>query len=254
MNMNMKTHLEWQANADKLLLTLQSDEVREKYLGAINLLIEKFEIAGQKEYKYDFDLGVPRNEARAILKNLHRYGVISVSSQIRQSKPKPGAPVFTIAHTILDDPSIADSSWTDIRIKVAALHYLREKLSNKRRLATLPLPPGTTWEAITIKFLDGHTVKITVAGEVHKRDFTEMGFRDERTMNPNKQWELLRDIADDHGQIDWNSPKASPAVRSRKKSLADKLREYFGIDEDPFNDYRQEKAYRIRLTLVPEKQ
>src|SRR3989338_3950524 len=77
------------------------------------------------------------------------------------------------------------------------------------------------WESIFIKFIDGHYVKISAKGVVSvKVNYKDMGFEDARDLKPNDQWDLLRDLAENGGQLSWNSDKAGPAVKKQKERLA----------------------------------
>lgn len=124
-----------------------------------------------------------------------------------------------------------------------------------RDIIGMRLPDKTGWYHLTIKFMDGHTVRITHEDNPTVptfRTYKEMGFEDTRKDGPNIQWELLRDLADGHGIITWKSPKASDKVKKRKETLAKALIYYFGIESDPFELYKQEGGYRIKINLIPD--
>lgn len=117
------------------------------------------------------------------------------------------------------------------------------------------LPDKMDWYQLTIKFMDGHTVRITHEDnptDPSFRTYKEMGFDDARKDAPNIQWELLRDLADGHGIMTWKSPKASDKVKKRKEILARALIYYFGIKSDPFELYKQEGGYKIKINLTPD--
>jgi hypothetical protein len=66
-------------------------------------------------------------------------------------------------------------------------------------------------------------------------NFTEFGFADGRTQNPNKAWKLLRAMAEERGIIrdgkavgeEWSK------VEKRIQEIRRVLREYFGLPDDP---------------------
>ena len=43
------------------------------------------------------------------------------------------------------------------------------------------------------------------------------------------------------------------SIKKQKQLLSEALKAYFQVSSDePFDDYKKEKAYKIKLTLVPE--
>ena len=108
------------------------------------------------------------------------------------------------------------------------------------------------WQDITIRFLDGHNIKISAKGISLTVDFKQMGFEDARNRLPNSQWALLKVLAERGGQIHWEDSEASDNIKKKKQLLSDTLKTFFRIDDDPFHPYREEKAYRIKFTLKAE--
>jgi len=115
------------------------------------------------------------------------------------------------------------------------------------------LPPDTKWEDITIKFLDGNNVRISVKGKSWDADYKQMGLERGRSRPrvPNKQWNLLEDLAENYGQVSWDDSRADPKIKKRKHLLSKSLQTYFQINGDPFYSYRTVKAYKIRIKLIP---
>jgi len=115
------------------------------------------------------------------------------------------------------------------------------------------LPPGTKWENITIKFKDGHDVEIYLNEKlIKKTDYKQMGFENKKSRLPNMQWETLQLLASINGELSYDGGKTIDKGKKRKQTLVDTLKTYFGINEDPFYSYRKEKAYKIKLNLIPE--
>jgi hypothetical protein len=148
----------------------------------------------------------------------------------------------------------------------------------------LNLPSDTKWEDITIKFVDGHNINIKCKDKISHSDYKEMGFEDSKSRRPNKQWALLQQLAENHGEISWersatgknpsinkttqyfgyefddesNAPqnkgfliiKAPDKLKKTKQLLAQALKAYFKIDEDPFFPYDKVKAYKIKIRLI----
>ena len=115
------------------------------------------------------------------------------------------------------------------------------------------LLPGTRWEDIAIMFLDGNNVRITAKDRTWETDYKQMGFEKGRSRPrvPNKQWNLLEDLAEKHGQVSWDDGQADLKIKKRKHLLSKSLQSYFGISADPFHSYRTVKAYKIRIKLIP---
>ena len=122
------------------------------------------------------------------------------------------------------------------------------------------LPPDTKWEDITIQFFNGDEAQIRCSGLSRHTNYEDMGFLDKRIKSPktlrkpNKQWLFLKLLSETGGEISWSSPKATPKGKKQKQLLSKKLKECFGLDNDPFYSYKNEKAYKIRLILIPEQQ
>ena len=107
-------------------------------------------------------------------------------------------------------------------------------------------PPDAEWPNITIKFTNGHTIRVTCntgndrVSQVY--NFTQMGMADGRTASPNKQWNLLEGFADERGQFTWDNPKANRNQKKQKQELKKVFQKFFDIyDSDPFEDYKDHK-------------
>ena len=133
-------------------------------------------------------------------------------------------------------------------------------LPSTKEVYPVRVPPGTTWEDITIKFSDEHNVKIAVRGQVHHFDYKQMGFEDLRRHLPNKQWDLLKLLALRKGELVWGDPASHVSVKKKKERLSKALKAFFQVAEDPFHPYSHpdpsmphiyKKSYQIRITLDP---
>ena len=113
------------------------------------------------------------------------------------------------------------------------------------------IPRGTKWENFIIKFIDNEKISIKVAGKNYETSFQELGLEDKRNGKPDSQWSLLVVLAKSGGEISWKSPEASEKFKKWTERLANRFREYFGIDYDPFYPYKETKSYKIKLTLIP---
>lgn len=127
-----------------------------------------------------------------------------------------------------------------------------EKRLSREGMTPIELPPGTKWEDITIRFMDGETVKIKAKDLAWKRNFKDMGFANSRNLKPNVQWQFLRSLSECHGKFTWGNRRANYKLKARKKNLAIGLKQYFGIPSDPFYPYKQVKAYETKFNLILE--
>ncbi len=140
----------------------------------------------------------------------------------------------------------------DKNIHANLVDHLKKMENFKERVTTIKLPPGTKWEDITIKFVDGYVVIITAPGFRIKTDYKEMEFVNKKTLSPNVQWRFLRGLADDRGELSRNTALQYRAVKKTKSDLSKALRSCFELNEDPFLPYKQVKAYKTRFNLIPE--
>jgi len=137
----------------------------------------------------------------------------------------------------------------------------------KKRISPFKLPPNTKWEHIIIRFIDHDTVIVEAPNTLRERvKFYQMGFENKRNNKPDMQWELLYDLAQSHGKIGWTmsthskkgpakvpNPKATSKGKKKISRLRKALIDYFGINDDPFYNYKKYKGYKTKFTLLPEK-
>jgi hypothetical protein len=115
-----------------------------------------------------------------------------------------------------------------------------------------PTPAGATWGDVTIKFLDGHRVRVACRGESGVFNFTDMGFSGRKNAEPDVQWHLLQVLALEHGQIGWRSGSADSKNKKRKQTLNERLAAFFGIDGEAITWDKEAGVYRCHFTLLPE--
>lgn len=125
--------------------------------------------------------------------------------------------------------------------------------AKKGRLITpLSLPSSIYWEDIRVTFVDSQTVLIefpTISQKITV-GYMDMGMWDGRNMKPNAQWMIWRTLAKTGGRIEWGGRYVSPQVKKQKQLLSAALSNYFNIEGDPFQVYRQVRSYEIKMTLI----
>lgn len=113
----------------------------------------------------------------------------------------------------------------------------------ERILSSYILPGNGNWSLLEIRFLDGHTVRLSYPGlPSRKFTYTEMGFVNERTMGPDMKWKMLKEIADRGGSLtkaNWNRR----FHRNIKYELNEGLMRFFGMTESPIPRYTRSNGY-----------
>lgn len=124
--------------------------------------------------------------------------------------------------------------------------------SQRPGIMPIRLPPGVGWNGLTIEFLDDCRVKIVARGFSQVASYSELiGFQNQRTKKPNDQWEFLKLLAKNNGELSWDYQNATISGKKKKQLLAEALRNVFQLNEDPFYSYRIIKAYKVKFTLLP---
>ena len=109
-----------------------------------------------------------------------------------------------------------------------------------RATSRFPTPPGTSWEQVAITITADLDGAVATAGSV-----TEPVTPDQMGMayvrNPVKfteDWKTLL-LLSAHGRVTTEDSEAQFITPKRVERLKKKLRQFFGIDEDPFKPYRR---------------
>lgn len=162
--------------------------------------------------------------------------------------------------------NISDSQRTIQEVKITGMPELKikgfeekvilQKPKNKR-IQLRNFPKDLKWEEITMRFLNDHEVILEVQESTYQTNYEEMGFQDETKKLPNKQWKFLNLLAIKNGEVSWEnnkdlSLKRINSIKKQKQLLTEALKAYFQIKDEPFLDYKKEKAYKIKINLIPE--
>jgi len=110
-------------------------------------------------------------------------------------------------------------------------------------------PPDATWEDLSIKFRDAHTVSVNCKGVQGVYHYAQIGMADGRNGGSTKQWDLLYDFGLSHGHLVWKSAGASPRNKKRRENLAADLRAFFRIDGDPIEYDPATRGWRARFAV-----
>lgn len=115
-------------------------------------------------------------------------------------------------------------------------------------MVVFPTPAGSRWEDVSIRFIDSHSVYVTVNGASGKYHFAQMGMANKKNAKPTVQWLLLETFAEGHGLMDWRNRKAGRKNQKRKENLAADLQRFFRINGDPF--VVNGDGWRARFTVA----
>ena len=138
------------------------------------------------------------------------------------------------------------------------LSYGQKKVSTQIPAAkNRGFPSDLAWSEITLKFLNGEDAIVKFRNTTFQTTAEEMGFLDKKTKSPNAQWGFMAQLASHGGEISWSnnsdlSKHDIDAMKKRKQELVKGLWKYFGIEGDPFFPYRDIKAYKMKIALIPE--
>jgi len=130
----------------------------------------------------------------------------------------------------------------------------RRAARSTRVIQKFPTPPGTPWERVAIVITaDGDAAQVTAGSVTEPVTPDRMGMTYKR--NPRKftvDWTTLLKLAK-HGRITSEDREARSITPKQVERLKLKLRDFFGIDEDPFKSYRQvesDDSYQAERSLL----
>lgn len=141
----------------------------------------------------------------------------------------------------------------DILDELKKLNQKNNQPKNENPRLSYKLPDGASWERLVIKFFDGHTVKVTYDNlKTQTFNYKDMGFIDRKTNNPDTKWKFLIAIAENGGSL--TNLKYDKRFNRNVKYLVNKrLKEFFGMNEDPIFCYTKKIGYKPLFTILPEK-
>ena len=146
-----------------------------------------------------------------------------------------------------DGGFVSDPPVDNLLAKFNALHVPDPE--DQTAMTFFPTPTGSTWENVSIRFVDGHKVAVKVKSESGVFNFTQMGMANQKSSEPNLQWKLLQVFAEEQGELTWRSPYADPRNQKRKEILANSLGLFFRIKGDPFKLTADGKGWASRFNI-----
>lgn len=114
-----------------------------------------------------------------------------------------------------------------------------------------PTPEGIDWKDISIEIVSNDSLVVR-AGEITKRYHAfDLGFRDNRKRDlPNKQWEVLKFLAECNGRLSWESRGAKTGIQKQMQLLRKILKNFFGFSSNPIQGYRKETGYHTKFKIT----
>lgn len=113
-------------------------------------------------------------------------------------------------------------------------------------------PSNATWADLRIKFIDGHTVSVSIRGDSGTYVYSQLGMVDSRSGKPTVGWELLRSFAGGQGLLTWKSADAKRENQKRCENLTKDLQRFFRIEGKPIEYLKSAKGWRTRFSIEPD--
>jgi hypothetical protein len=154
--------------------------------------------------------------------------------------------------------AVQGGTWSLQRPAEGILREFRLSVLDQPRLRAptlrFPTPPGTRWQNVTIHFLTQHQVQVQVGRVAEVFDFLQLGMQDGRKnpVEPDSQWHLLVDFAENRGVVRWRSTAENRRRQKQKENLSKLPRAFFGLDEDPFEPLEDRRGWRAKSRVLPE--
>jgi hypothetical protein len=215
----------------------------DKLSGQVDDLYKPLPETGKKIYAFVRDLG------QTLMSCPLEKPFLDIRSELRQLG------LLNISKTW--PPVSFNNSYRDLLVVQQRLREMNSLLNpgiGNQRLLSLPIPPGTTWADVSIRFLSDNRIQIKAPGCSEPLNCLEAGFEDARKNVPNLAWKVLRELAINSGKL--QRPNVPGAQRKQIVSLEKSveairkgLKRLFGIDEDPFFPYREVRCYRGKFSI-----
>jgi hypothetical protein len=132
---------------------------------------------------------------------------------------------------------------------------LAEPVTAVRKRKGMTAPTGriaeeigaTSWSAIKITVVDGHTVRIQNGKATIRRSYIDLGLASHGNRNPTDKWKLLLLLCAGHGKFRWKDLGTFATARNAVYVLRKALKESFGLEDDPFHKFRAVDGWRAKF-------
>lgn len=134
---------------------------------------------------------------------------------------------------------------------LAAVPALQPDSKEASPIAFFPTPANAGWNDVQIRFIDGHTISVSVGDKSGVYNYVQLGMSKRNAATPTAQWKLLEAFARGRGLFDWKNEHASRNQKKQKQLLADALRHFFRIEGDPFHYVDEVRGWEARFDIEP---
>ena len=117
------------------------------------------------------------------------------------------------------------------------------------RPPVVPIRGAKRWHDIQIDEAGEDRVRIVLHGRTHYRTAEGLGMVHARSLAPTKQWDMLRDVLDNHGVYVGYSRGSAQNTRKACSRLSDDLRRVFLLQESCFNRYRRKEGWQVKFRV-----
>ena len=104
---------------------------------------------------------------------------------------------------------------------------------------------ATCWGDLRVTVVNGHTLRIGHRKTAIRRTYRDLGLYAKSSREPTRKWKLLLAICEGHGTFRWSTLGGFGAARQAVSVLRMKLKEAFGLEEDPF--YEWNGGWKVRF-------
>jgi hypothetical protein len=197
----------------------------------------------------DMALGLPRAMdrpwplARDIENQKDAIIVILATHFLSEADAERLARSGSLAVALADVASIDQDSRIRLAVDLSDLFFpFRERLlAGEREKRVWVLPAGTRWEELIFELVSEEVINVKYKNETRRFEPEQFGMKHQRSGRITLAWSLLRLLAEGGGSMPRGLvSKKTTDPRKQKQLLSSRLRELFGLLDDPI-------VYRVSL-------
>ncbi len=114
-----------------------------------------------------------------------------------------------------------------------------------------PLPKGADWPEIIVSILSKDSLSVQANGITKRYSAFRIGFTDQRKEDMlNKQWDLLYQFAENHGQISVDTTEYKKGLQKHVQALNKTLKAFCGLSTNPINPYTRKDGWTTKFQIV----